>query len=151
MAYERKEYRSPFLTTDIIIEHEDGKKKGIVLIERRNPPYGTALPGGFAEYGLSLEENAVKEALEETGLEVRLYTPEHPLCVKSEPFRDLRAHMVSVTYVGKGYGRISAGDDAKAARLYTLDEVKKIVKEKSMCFDHAEILAEYLKQRGEII
>src|SRR3989339_1687096 len=108
-------HRNPFPATDIIIEYNDGLKEGIVLIARRNPPYGLALPGGFAEWGLSLEENAIKEAKEETGLEVILESPTKPLCVRSDPSRDPRSHIISITYVGKGYGELLAGDDAKDA------------------------------------
>ena len=71
----------PLMATDIIIEYNDGKKEGIVLIERKYPPYGRALPGGHWEEGLTLGQNAAKEAIEETGLEVRIENPDMPFRV----------------------------------------------------------------------
>ncbi|MBI1969877.1 NUDIX hydrolase [Candidatus Woesearchaeota archaeon] len=147
-TYQRPNYRNPFPTTDIIIEYSDGKKEGIVLITRKNPPHGLAIPGGFAEWGLSLEENARKEAREETGLEVILETPEQPLCVHSAPDRDPRAHIISIAYVAKGYGTLRAGDDAVAARLYTIPEVKELIRKRQLAFDHDRILLKYLQWRG---
>ncbi len=140
-------YHNPFPTTDIIIEYDDGKKNGIVLIERKNEPHGTALPGGFAEYGLSLEQNAAKEAREETGLDIEIQNPNRPW-VYSSPGRDPRAHTISNTYLAIGKGTLQAGDDAKEAFVYTLYEVKKLVKEKKLVFDHGKILEDYLKHKG---
>lgn len=137
-------YRNPIPTTDIIIEYSDGNKDGIVLVERKNPPFGLALPGGFAEYGLSLEDNARKEAKEETGLDVMLENPEHPFCVRSAPNRDLRGHMISIAYIAKGYGELKGGDDAKNARIYSIDEILELANNNHLVFDHAEILREYL-------
>ncbi len=142
-----KKYRNPYPTTDVIIEHNDGEKEGIVLITRKNPPYGIAIPGGFAEYGLSLEENAKKEAWEETGLKIELENPEEPLCVHSDPKRDPRGHMISVTYIAKGRGRIKAGDDAKTAKLYSISEVIGLLGKDQIVFDHEEIIRKYLKHR----
>jgi ADP-ribose pyrophosphatase YjhB (NUDIX family) len=139
--------RNPYPTTDIVIEYCDGKKQGIVLIKRRNPPYGLALPGGFAEYGLSLEENAVKEAREETGLDIVIESPGHPLCVRSDPGRDPRGHMLSIAYIAKGYGTLVGGDDALEARLYSISDIKNLVAAKSLAFDHADIIEEYLQRR----
>ncbi len=141
-------YRNPIPTTDIIIEYKDGQKDGIVLITRKNPPYGLAIPGGFAEYGISFEENAVKEAKEETGLDVILESPEQPFCVHSNPERDPREHIISVAYIAKGYGRIKGGDDALNARLYSHDEVAELIKRDKLAFDHARILEKYLRIRG---
>ncbi len=141
-------HRNPIPTTDIIIEYSDGVKNGIVLITRKNPPYGIAIPGGFAEIGISLEDNARKEALEETGLEVILESPEKPLCVHSNPDRDPRFHILSVAYVGKGEGMLQAGDDAAGAQLYSIPEVKRLIKEKKLAFDHGRILEKYLEHRG---
>ncbi len=142
---EIKCYRNPIPTTDIIIEYYN---RGIVLITRRNPPLGLAIPGGFSEYGLSLEENAIKEAKEETGLDVVIENPEKPFCVHSNPDRDPRGHMISITYIAKGYGNLKAGDDAKTAKVYSLDEIVEFVKQKSLVFDHSSILEKYLKHRG---
>ena len=139
-----KRYKNPFPTSDIIIEYDGG----IVLVERKNPPHGLAIPGGFAEWGLSLEENAVKEAKEETGLDIVIENPEAPLCVHSDPNRDPRTHVLSVTYIAKGFGKLQAGDDAKAARVYTINQVMQLIERDGLAFDHAKILTKYLKHRG---
>ena len=133
-----KKYKNPIPTTDTIIEYD----KGIVLITRKNPPFGIAIPGGFAECGLSFEENAVKEAKEETGLNVEL---KKLLNVYSEPTRDPRGHMISATYIGKGWGELKAGDDAKTAKVYSIPEVKELIQENKLVFDHAKILERYLR------
>jgi 8-oxo-dGTP diphosphatase len=163
-----KTYRNPLPATDIIIEYNDGQKQGIVLITRKNEPYGIALPGGFAEYGISFEQNAEKEAKEETNLDVIIQNPENPLCVHSNPERDPRHHIVSITYIAKGTGKLKAGDDAKEAKLYSYPELADLVmkevvvlengrierrnkEEKSEVFafnDHPIILMKYLIHRG---
>ncbi len=136
----------PYLATDIIIEYPCNGKPGLVLIERKNPPHGLALPGGFAEYGISLEDNACKEASEETGLSLILRAS--PLAVKSDPSRDPRGHVISVVYVAKGSGKVRAGDDAARARVYSIDDVIDLVKKDAFAFDHADILRQYLKEEG---
>jgi ADP-ribose pyrophosphatase YjhB (NUDIX family) len=142
-------YSGPMLTTDIVIEHENCEKEGIVLITRKNFPRGIALPGGFAEKGITLEENAIKEAKEETNLNVVLETPERPLCVHSHPDRDPRAHIATVVYVAQGYGTLRSGDDAKTAGLYTVDEVKSLLGRNEFAFyDHERIIQKYLRYRG---
>ena len=126
-----KSYRNPFPTVDIIIELQDG----IVLINRKNPPYGWALPGGFVDYGESLEVAAVREAREETSLEVsnlRL------LGCYSDPGRDKRMHTISTVYIADGCGRPQAADDAAGTGIYRLDSLPE-----TLCFDHAVILADY--------
>jgi ADP-ribose pyrophosphatase YjhB (NUDIX family) len=147
-----QEFKNPYPATDIIIEYSAEGKSGIVLIERKNYPYGIALPGGFAEYGLSLEDNAVNEAKEETGLEVIIENPEHPICVHSKPGRDPRAHIISLTYVAKGYGQFSRDDecdDAKNPRVYSIEEVEDLLKDSSrFAFNsHARAIGEYLAAR----
>ncbi|GEM_PF-48139 len=139
---------NPLLTTDIIIEYSDGSDEGIVLITRKNYPYGIALPGGFAESGLTLEENAAKEAKEETGLEIIVNEPEMPFCIHSDPARDPRAHIISVTYIAKGTGKIGAGDDAASARLYTIPEIQELIEKGRLAFDHAKTLEKYLREKG---
>ena len=146
--YRREGYRKPFPTTDAIIEYREGDREGIILITRRNPPHGLAIPGGFAEWGLSLEDNVRKEAREETGLEFRIGNEGKPLCVRSDPQRDPRGHMISVVYVGQGYGMLQAGDDAAGAQLYTHEEVRQLIAAGKLAFDHGEILREYLAWRG---
>lgn len=127
-------YRNPFPTVDIIIRIGEQ----IVLIERRNPPYGWALPGGFVDYGESLEAAARREAKEETGLEiVRL----EQFRAYSDPARDPRQHTISVVFTALGKGAMLAGDDATRARLFALDQLPH-----KLCFDHDRILTDYLGQ-----
>ncbi len=130
-----KNYRNPFPTVDIIIEMEKG---GIVLIKRKNPPYGWALPGGFVDYGESLEAAAVREALEETSLEVDLKCQ---LGAYSDPERDPRQHNISVVFVAKASGIPRAGDDAGAVGIY---ESKSLPDR--LAFDHEKILQDYFKK-----
>lgn len=129
-------YRNPVPTVDIIIEI-DGQ---IVLIERRNPPHGWALPGGFIDYGESAESAAAREAMEETGLaleELRQFG------VYSDPDRDPRQHTLSVVFTAKGKGTPRAADDAKRLGLYAPNELPT-----PLCFDHAKIIGDYRRRRG---
>jgi len=128
-----KPFRNPFPTVDVIIEYE-GK---IVLIERKNPPYGYALPGGFVEYGETLEECAIREAKEETGLDVEDL---ELLSCYSDPKRDPRFHTITTVFVAKGKGTLKAGDDAKRAFLVSIDQIPW----DNLCFDHGKILKDYL-------
>jgi len=127
-----KQYRNPFPTVDIIIELDNG----IVLIERKNKPFGWALPGGFVDYGESLESAAVREAREETSLEIsnlRL------LGCYSDPARDDRMHTISTVYIATGQGTPPrAADDALNLAIYELNSLPE-----TLCFDHARILADY--------
>jgi len=126
-----KAYRNPFLTVDVIIRAGDS----VVLIERRNPPSGWALPGGFVDYGETLEAAALREVREETGLEVAALAQ---FRAYSDPRRDPRQHNVTVVFTARGSGPLQAGDDAKGARWFPLDALPA-----PLCFDHAEILADY--------
>jgi 8-oxo-dGTP diphosphatase len=133
---EVKQYRNPFPTVDIIIEINGG----IVLIERRNPPFGWALPGGFVDYGESLEEAAVREAREETSLVIsnlRL------LGCYSDPLRDERMHTISTVFMAKGEGKAEASDDAANLAIFSMDLLPR-----SLCFDHAKILADYAHKKS---
>ncbi len=142
-------FRNPSLATDIIIEHERGGRKGIVLVERRNPPHGLALPGGFHEFGLSCAENARKEAKEETNLDIILLDHEdHPFMVRSGHWRDPRYHIVSVIYRATGHGTLRGGDDAKEAFVYTVPQVRYLIDGNKLAFDHAHILSVYLQAKG---
>jgi ADP-ribose pyrophosphatase YjhB (NUDIX family) len=127
-------YRNPLLTVDIIIEVEE---RGIVLIERKNPPHGWALPGGFVDYGESLETAARREAEEETGLELERL---RQFRAYSDPGRDPRHHTVSVVFTARGKGRAKAADDAAKLEVFPHDRLPQI-----MAFDHARILADYLE------
>ena len=123
-------HRNPAPTVDIIIEI-DGK---IVLIERKNPPPGWALPGGFVDYGESFEQAAAREAREETGLTVTNLKQFHTY---SRPDRDARQHTASTVYIAQAKGLPQAGDDAGRAALFTAQDLPPLA------FDHAEILADY--------
>jgi len=129
-------YRNPFPTVDIIIEGVGG---GIVLIKRKNPPFGWALPGGFVDYGESLEAAAIREAKEETSLDVELLVQ---LGAYSDPQRDPRQHTISFVFVARSEGLPQAADDAKETGLFdegTLPE--------DIAFDHRKILMDYFAFR----
>ena len=129
-------HRNPVPTVDIIIELESG---GIVLIRRKNPPPGWALPGGFVDYGESLEEAAVREAREETGLQIKIL---RQFQTYSRPDRDPRQHTISTVFIARAAGRPQAGDDAGALGVFTRDNLPA-----RLAFDHAEILNDYFNQR----
>jgi 8-oxo-dGTP diphosphatase len=126
---------TPLLAVDLVIRLDDYPDR-IVLIERRNPPHGWALPGGFVDVGETLEAAAVREAREETGLEVRL---EALLGCYSDPARDPRGHTVSAVFVACAGGTPRAADDARDAR--SVDPACPGV---ALAFDHERILADYL-------
>ena len=129
------EHKNPFPTVDIIIEVEGG----IVLIERKNPPHGWAIPGGFVDYGETVEAAAVREAKEETGLVVQL---KGLLGVYSDPSRDPRSHTISTVFVASAAGRPVADDDAADAGVFTEDTLPG-----DIAFDHREILRDYFSTR----
>ena len=128
--------RNPFPTVDIIIETPGG---GIVLIKRKNPPEGWALPGGFVDYGESLEEAAVREAKEETGLDIELVRQFHTY---SSPDRDPRFHTITTVYIARANGTPQAGADAKEARVFTRENLPE-----KIAFDHRQILMDYFENK----
>jgi len=129
-------YRNPIPTVDIIIEIES---KGIILIKRKNPPYGWAIPGGFVDYGESLEEAALREAKEETDLDVERLKQFHTY---SDPKRDPRHHSISTVYVGQGRGKPRAKDDAIEIGIFTESSLPG-----EIAFDHRLILSDYFKNQ----
>ncbi len=129
-----REYKNPLLTVDIIIELGD---EGIVLIQRKNPPYGWAIPGGFVDYGETLEEAAVREALEETSLVVSLSCQ---MRAYSSPERDPRFHTVSMVFVARAHGVPEARDDAKGIGVFTQKNLPS-----ALAFDHERILGDYFR------
>lgn len=130
--------KTPLLTIDIIIELG---ANGIVLIERKNPPYGWALPGGFVDVGESLEAAARREAKEETTLDVDLVCQMHAY---SEPARDARFHTVSVVFVARATGAPVGADDAARAEVFTEETLPEVI-----AFDHARIIKDYFKWKQE--
>ncbi|MEW6720689.1 MAG: NUDIX hydrolase [Thermodesulfobacteriota bacterium] len=124
-------FRNPLPTADMIIEVGDR----IVLVRRKNPPEGWAIPGGFIEEGEAAESAAVREALEETGLSVELVAL---LGVYSDPSRDPRFHTISTVYIGRAEGSPAGADDAAEARLFGEGDLPSPI-----AFDHAKILRDY--------
>ena len=130
-------FRNPTPTVDIIIEI--GAQ--IVLIEGKNPPYGWALPGGFVDYGETYEAAAIREAEEETGLQVSGLRQFHTY---SDPDRDPRGHTASTVFIGRADSHPCAGDDAARAELFSMDRLPPLA------FDHGKILADYRKRSKKL-
>lgn len=129
--------KTPLATVDIVIEIAGG----IVLVRRRNPPAGWALPGGFVDPGETVAQAARREAKEETGLDVEL---SDLLGVYSDPQRDPRGlFTISTTFIGRAAGRPLGGDDAAEARVFPLDALPP-----DIAFDHPTIIADYRRYRG---
>ena len=130
---------TPKLTVDIIVELIDRPARPILLIERKNPPHGWALPGGFVDVGESLEQAAVREAAEEISLPVKLITL---LGCYSDPARDPRSHTVCAVYTAEASGEPQAADDAANVQIFLPEDLPS-----PLAFDHALILADYLNYR----
>ena len=130
-----KAYSNPFPTVDALIYEPD---KGIVLIDRKFEPFGWALPGGFVDYGETVEAAAVREAFEETGLRVTL---QGLLGVYSDPSRDPRVHTITTVFEARAenYSTLTGGDDAKDARFFPLDKLPA-----NIMFGHDEIIADFM-------
>lgn len=126
---------TPLLSVDIIIEIAGPEPGRILLIRRRNPPFGWALPGGFVDVGESMERAAVREAREETSLDVRLHTL---LGCYSDPQRDPRGHTASAVYIARAAGTPKAADDAAEVQAYAPDALPD-----DLAFDHGRIMADY--------
>jgi ADP-ribose pyrophosphatase YjhB (NUDIX family) len=132
------DYRNPIPTVDIIIEIDNR----IILINRRNPPPGWALPGGFVDYGESVEAAALREAREETSLDVTLKEQFH---VYSDPDRDPRQHTMTTVFIAEAEGRPRAQDDAKQLELFTKETLPP-----ELAFDHRQILTDYYRYKEGI-
>jgi len=131
-----KEYRNPFPTVDLVIE----VPPGVVLIRRGKDPKLWALPGGFCEYGESLEDAARREAEEETGLQVELL---EQFYTYSDPHRDPRQHNITTVYIARPKGgRLRAADDAAEVKVFTEGEIPS-----PLAFDHRRILEDYFRWR----
>jgi len=127
--------RNPFCTVDVIIEIGHG----IILIKRKNPPSGWAIPGGFVDYGESLEDAVIREAKEETGLDIRLKKQFHTY---SDPKRDPRHHTISTIYIATASDEPKAGDDAKEVGIFSKGSLPE-----EIAFDHRQILDDYFDNR----
>lgn len=123
--------RNPFLTVDAIIEIDNG----IILIKRKNPPPGWAIPGGFVDYGETLEDAVVREAKEETSLDINLVRQFHTY---SNPQRDPRHHTVSTIFIATASGKPVAADDALEVKIFTRENLPE-----EIAFDHRKILEDY--------
>jgi 8-oxo-dGTP diphosphatase len=123
-------FRNPVPTVDVIIEYEGG----VVLILRKNPPPGWALPGGFVDYGETVDVAAHRETREETNLDL---TDLKMFSVYSDPARDPRQHTITTVFVAQGHGQLKGGDDASKARVFKLELLPKLA------FDHGRILTDY--------
>jgi 8-oxo-dGTP diphosphatase len=134
------EHRNPVPTVDVIIEMGDAGG-GIVLIERQNPPSGWALPGGFVDYGETLEQAAVREAKEETSLDIALVRQFHAY---SDPGRDPRGHTITTVFIATAVGMPRAHDDARAVAILRPEEVRV-----PLAFDHRKILDDYIAWKKE--
>lgn len=132
--------QTPALAADAIIELVDLPGRPIVLIERKNPPPGWAIPGGFVDIGESVPDAAVREAREETSMEVNLQCL---LGVYSDPARDPRGHTVSMIYIGQAHGEPIAADDAASVGIFDPAAINV-----PLAFDHETILRDYLRFRN---
>lgn len=136
-----EQYRNPKPTVDVLIEL-DGHPRELVFIERANEPKGFALPGGFVDEGEWVADAAIREAKEETGLDVELVELFH---VYSDPARDRRLHTISTVFIGRAKGTPVGADDAARAIVCAPDALPG-----PLVFDHPTIVADYLayRQRG---
>lgn len=132
------QYKNPKPTVDIIIEFNNG----IILIEREKTPFGWAIPGGFVEEGESVEIAAIREAKEETNLDVTLIDL---LYVYSDPKRDPRQHTISIVFIATACGTLCAGDDAKRAMILTRKNFEQNDTDIELAFDHKQIIEDYYK------
>ena len=130
------DYKNPYPTVDILIEVEPDT---VVLIERKNAPFGWAIPGGFVDWGETLEAAAIREAKEETDLDVTLIRQMHTY---SDPARDPRFHTISTVFEARATGKPKGGDDAVKARIFHRDALPD-----NLVFDHSDILEDYFNGR----
>jgi 8-oxo-dGTP diphosphatase len=119
----------PAPTVDVVIALPGDR---VVLVRRKYPPPGWAIPGGFVDLGETVEAAAIREAKEETGLDVTLVDL---LYVYSDPRRDPRRHTLSAVFLGRAAGEPKGADDAEEATAFRWDALPEPI-----AFDHGEIL-----------
>jgi len=137
---------TPMLTVDIIIEVQDALvDNGIVLIERKNEPHGWALPGGCVDVGETCRDAAIREAKEETCLDIYNVSEAG---IYDAPNRDPRGHAVSITYYAAADGTPIGADDAKNAMVIDPSKIDEM--NVTLCFDHREIIQDYLRYKNEV-
>lgn len=134
------QYRNPAPTVDIIIELPQRSERPIILIERKNEPFGWAIPGGFVDYGESIETAAIREAKEEVSLQVELV---EQFYVYSDPQRDPRQHTLAIVFIATAQGEPVAADDAKSVGIFHQWDLPS-----NLCFDHNRILHDYWRYRN---
>jgi len=136
--------QTPYVATDGIVELYDTNNdfQGIILIERKNPPHGLALPGGFVDIGESCEDACRREMQEEISLDVTL---RYLLGVYSDPKRDPRFHAISCVYICTAHGTPKAADDAKKVHIYPINEIPL----EKLVFDHKKIIEDYKQARSK--
>jgi 8-oxo-dGTP diphosphatase len=130
---------TPLLAADTLIELIDLPGRPFVLIERANPPFGWAVPGGFVDVGETLEQAAIREAKEEVCLDIKLIAL---LGIYSNPQRDPRNHTVTAVYIAEAKGKPQAADDAKHCGIFTFDNLPS-----QLAFDHDQVIADYQHYR----
>lgn len=133
-----EQWKNPTPTVDMLIELDD-KPGTLVFIERKNEPRGFALPGGFVDEGEYVADAAVREAKEETGLDVELVELFH---VYSDPTRDPRKHTVSTVFIGRARGEPTGGDDAARCVVCAPEQLPA-----KLVFDHAVIVGDYFEYK----
>lgn len=148
---EVKPYRPPVLASSGLIEFidEKGESKGLIIINRQNPPFGKALPGGKIEYGETVENGFLREMKEELNLDKKDFYDLRQFHVYSDSARDPRFHVVDVTFIGKTHKTPKAGDDASKAFICSWEEIENNEKPLELVFDHRKILDDYLRYRQE--